>query len=387
MAIVYFGAFESVAPQNGNWQDINQWYSDPGEGGKSPNTGTLLNRFPNATSDVVSIIQNVLTNVGTYVGTYPTGNWVTGTYAGNIGPCFNTYFPALADPNAIWTGGISTGGGGNTLNIQSGTFTSSMTGMYQVILNGGTFTSSFSTRNCSQITFTEPYFMYFNTGAVVGSSTTIPPLIWSSTASLACSELGIFRGITFSNNFTSQRLSVGTGYWTEQTPIITTDISTAVTGLREIEFGYVHATNNFTHPAPWIFGSSTVSIILFFLETVQPGSRPISLYMNNNAYVWFNFYKEGRVATSSLSSITYTNLNILPVNGVRGQIDQIGPGGLIYAPTVNIPVLTTSTGTKKTLNSDLWPNSWGFGAGGFLNGTFSPTVNLIVQKTLGANTE
>lgn len=114
MATVFFGDWvdEGYYPNNGNWQDINQWYANRGSYSKQGwDRGPLLNRFP-TTSDVVVCDQAVLSGVGVYNNA--TSSWSTdNTWPGSVVALNTGYYTGNPFNNntgvGIWTGMLASG--------------------------------------------------------------------------------------------------------------------------------------------------------------------------------------------------------------------------------------------------------------------------------------
>jgi len=145
MITIYFGTeiYPAGKVPTGNWQSLDQWYSDRGyPGGKgTPDTpATPLGRFPNAATDTVYLYQNIVSNVATY--NTSTSSWSSDhTYPGRIElSVWNTSSPVMSDPLAIYSGIVSCTG--LAARIGAGTFYNlSVTTSGDLFIAGGTIIS------------------------------------------------------------------------------------------------------------------------------------------------------------------------------------------------------------------------------------------------------
>jgi hypothetical protein len=155
MATIWFGAQVPIITENGNWNDVNQWYSDPGNSeSKSYRAGVLLGRLPLMT-DTCIFAQSVTSGVAARVFAITGVN--NGVWTGDLnvdedqGANNNA---GVNDPGATWSG---TFGANFYLNIGSGVVnfncnraklisggTINGTVSYPAIITGGTFNGTVS---------------------------------------------------------------------------------------------------------------------------------------------------------------------------------------------------------------------------------------------------
>jgi hypothetical protein len=382
---VYFGANNPSSPINGNWQDITQWYSNPGFTGESTLPSTKLNRFPNPATDDVYIYQDVKTNVATYVGTYPNGSWTTDkTYSGLI-----YGRNAFRDPNAIWTGTIYNG------NCQSGTFTGNFITNQGLTLTiaGGNFTNA----NFSQVIRLS---VAESNATVSGGNNTIQvpdTLTFPTNFSLSPNlqyiilqrQMAWNYPILFSSD-TGGQLQIRRGALTNELPTISQNISTSVTNCLQIDFTFnTRATTNganiwitnllvdldtiLTNPAPLIFGSPTKPIS-FTLTYVAP-NREITAYVSDTT---------ASVIYCGGLTPRYDKLNIIEIAGSRGAYIRV-ESAVTWAPTLNIPLTNTNDFSKYKLGQ--LPRSYDFSRYSYeaqAYAKFEPIINLQLTKNVVA---
>jgi hypothetical protein len=377
MATVYFGAQQSASGSspNGNWRDITQWYSNPGNSGEGGYNGTLLNRFPNPATDTVISSQNILSNVGTYVGTYPNGSWAAGTtYSGKV---VGNYCSFL-DANAIWTGTIGDSTYYQPNIIYAGTFNCNLAGL--VWLYGGNFENS----NFTNVTGLE-ILEYNNSYPPTPFPMTLP-----TTYNLPnLNSFWLDRPMTWSIPLvlqgTNPRITIRAGSYSRQFPTITVDISTAATNCTQFDFrlgnydgvnyqniGLTDLNTILTNPAPLIFGSPTKPA-RFSFQFVAP-NREITVYVSNTTS-----NSEISNGTGTFSAAVYDKLNIIEANGSTGaNINIYSP--VTWKPTISLPIAPTTLDPKYKVAT--LPQRYTFGIAG--GSKYEPIINLNLTKNVAA---
>ena len=369
MAIVYFGANIPLSTMNGNWSDITQWYSFFGTGGKGAQPAVYLNRFPNPATDTVQMIQEVKSNGGTYTGTYPSGSWTYGSYAGPI------IYANLNDPNCTWSGTMTSG-----FSIQQGTVTGNLSGVSGLNIYGGTFTNTvtFPTNTSwnffevigltTQRTITFPANFSITTSGQIQIGRDMVwsyPINFTGSASIYYNNLYFTRGnqsgniasMTFFpaniNNFTI------IGSPKSGQPLVAKNISSV-----------------FPNSTSLTFGSSTSPCLCNFMDVAF--DIPVTIY-TGNGYTG-QFYSGWYLGNAGKISITYTNLTFKLSTGYTYAPFFIN-GPYTWVSTVYTSLLPSLSGTKKIVDYNTIPLSYGFGVNG---STFTPTTILNLTKNIGA---
>ena len=387
MATIFFGASSPVYTANGNWQDINQWYSNLQNGsGKSITAATLLGRFPNAATDTVFLAQDVKSNVGTYTGTYPSGTWTTGTYAGSI----LGYAAKIDDPNATWSGAIR-----GYPNFCRGTFTGDLSGIGTYYLNGGTFTNT--------VIFNTGTANYnFNEYSSIGSTTTPNALTLPTGFSISnTQQIQISRSITYDFPITwatgtsvYYQLYIYSGEITKRFPIFTRDMSTAATGCLNYAIRGsplvgqpvvpLDLSTVFTNTATFTIGTPTRPAYFNFYDVQF--SRPTVVY-TGVGYISGTLWNQGGTFNTNwygagLQSLTFTNITLLTPQGFSPAAIYVNITGT-YIVTATVAVLPSLQGTKHIVDANTLLYGYNFGPP-TTSGSFRPTENLAVTANIGA---
>ena len=387
MATIFFGASIPVYTQNGNWQDINQWYSNPQNGsGKSSSAATLLGRFPNTATDTVFLAQDVKSNAGTYTGTYPTGTWTTGTYAGAL----TGYNAGFDDPNCTWSGTIS-----GYPNFYRGTFTGDLSGVSNYIFSGGTFTNTvrFNTGTTVNYNFRE----YSSSGSTTPNTLTLPAGFSISNAyqaQFARSMTVDFPVIWSTVTSIYKQLYLYSGSITKQFTVFTRDMSTSATNCTNYSFiGSPRAgrpavpldlSTVFTNSATFTMGTPTLPAYFQFYDIQF--THPTVIYTGVgyiNGTLWnqsssfnTNWYGAGR------QSSTFTNITLLTPQGFTMGTIYVNITAT-YIVTATIAVLPSLQGTKHIVDPNALLYGYNFGPPTD-SGSFRPTENLAVTANIGA---
>jgi hypothetical protein len=357
MADLFFGAYNPNYPHNGNWQDINQWYTGPGDGNYYyPVPATNASNFPIA-GDRVFFLQEVLSNVATWSGIYPSGSWSTdNTFSG-------TTTGLKARGVGIWTGQADGeniyiyGNSGNTLPWLNGTFDSMdyATGDRTMLRMYGGICSS---------PFVDGMDLEFHYGTVKSSYAsqlkrlTIYPdggagsfynpikadyiLIYNSSAN---SCINLANGIQTMNTF-----------YCYANTIIPTDISTPNTGCKD--FGITDGT--FTNTNPWIIGTSNIQATFFYADSyLRPNANWVldrDIIVVNASYITIS-----RPRTIYTGNITISNTSTSIVIGGDASSRSGGSNVATYNP-----------------KSTIYPSNTlvYFYLGGY-NTTFNKLINII----------
>jgi hypothetical protein len=366
MATVYFGA--NYLPDgyslNGNWNDVNQWFSDRGDAGEDYfYPATPLGRSPNPATDTVEIMQNVTSGSGTYSG-----------------PVIGSYYYAFDAANLTWSGAILS----DNATFSRGTFSGNLTAVRYFYIGGGTFTnlSSFSSTQTS-------YWRLYETDSTGG--TTPNTLTFPAGFSINASNFSIDRSMTISFPITfgsawGGSISVGPGYLTKQYPVFTRDMSTAVTSCTYYTVqGWTSAAPTvpitlstvFTNTATFTIGTPTKPgyITCYDVQITRPTILYTAKVGDYDQSVFSYWYKpSGTINTP----IVLASLTILTVQGLApGNIDVSGP--YTYIVTATVAVLP-----NQQIDPNSLPASYQFGRKG---STFKPTINLTLTQNLQATSE
>jgi hypothetical protein len=404
MATVSFGNVLIPYPEgytnNGNWADVTQWYANAGGSGEGYYFPSVpLYRFPDPAVDIVQLNQSILRGGGTWVGgTYPTGSYSTGTYAGQI-LTYGTH--AFDDPNCTWSGKIL-----YYPVFKRGTFTgdlSEIDGRYGGGFFGGTFTNTviFSTSSdrgfrfgestsiggpaVNTLTLPSGFNIKNPSTVVISRSMTIDfPIVWS----------------TLTRN-RDRVLSVQTGDITDQFPVFTQDMSTAVTGCISYNiFGSPRFANSqkilldlstvFVNTATLTIGTPSVpgAFEFYDIKITQPTTAYIgkgfvssTTYFNQYSVISGNVYNQG----IGLGDNRIDKLTLITPSGFL-RSDLIVGGTYTYAVTVNIPILRSQEATKYAIDHKGLPLPYSFGQPGSVS-KFEQTVLLNLPSNLSAASE
>ena len=361
MANFYFGALVPLSPHNGDWQNLTQWYSDPGiPDFYYPTNGTQATTFPTS-SDLVYFNQPVKSNVSTYSGTYPSGSWSTdNTFSGNT---WNLYTQGVG----IWTGqstigyitgsnqvGMTINGNGtNSLPVINGTFIS--TGSGDLRFYGGTLISPII--NSIPVYFYSGIIKSIFTGAtsvyIDGNTSIYNPIkattlqfSSSCTSNIANGIIQCSQLIQFSPNVT-----------------ILSDISTANTTCTNYDI----AAGTFSNTNPWIFGNTstgaTVTIQYTGLKSPYTINKNITIYPKSVTYLG----SANMVFTGLINIIPPTGQNYLNVSS------NVVCGGGTYSPPGIFYINTTSNGSNILIAGNNFVQDYGF----IQNGKFIANTALL----------
>lgn len=153
MSTVYYGS--SNGPGDGNWNNVNNWFSNPGGVNTTP---TALGRLPNPATDSVAIYDGTISTgpTGGYSGSitiFQNCTIAAGTYSGVIsvfsGTPIGTPYVAISGGN--FSGNLANqqlqASGYTAGSISGGTFTGNFTlggsaSSYCGSISGGTFTGT-----------------------------------------------------------------------------------------------------------------------------------------------------------------------------------------------------------------------------------------------------
>jgi len=400
MATIYFGAYPPIYPHNGNWNDVNQWYSGSGNNSKkNPIAPVLLGRLPTNADDVFVIQPTISSGVGNWVGTYPAGSWVAGSFGGTVrffAP-FGTY-PQVTQANTTWSGssidGIHLPNGGtvtgridyvaqlgngsnisgasffnDALLVLSGTVTlpASLTNV-SILLKSGTFTTPLS--YTSAFSGSPSRAIEFNTSAAVNIAGGI------FNAPISC-PTPVANDSNF--NFTKYAISVTGG-------TVARSINTPDTGLRVFNIN----GGTFLQASDFVFGNPACEAIVRLNSSVYPllypnvfsTSKKITIYSRGNYQNIINFTGvligslEYPVSSNTYSGvITVNNTTTLPSDYRTSYNVYSGT----YAPKYNLPLLTRPDKSYYVDGSSL--NSMGFAnnTSGFTN--YNPSITVTGVPT------
>lgn len=381
MGIVYFGAQYAGTPPNGNWQDINQWYSSQGEAGEGYfYPATPLGRFPNPATDSVFMTQYVTSLAGTYNTT--TNAWTTGTYAGPI------VYGRFDDPNCTWSGTLT-----NLAQFYRGTFTGNLSGLTSLGIYGGTFTNTviFPTTGTGW-SFGE----YDSVGGVTPNTFTLPTGFSITDANYieVYRSMTINFPITWTTSTGQRKLAVYSGQLTKQFPVFTRDMSTAATGCRDYfligsaRSGMPNVPLNlstlFTNSATFTIGTPTEAAAFTFYD-IQ-ATRPTVVYTglredwSRAGNFDSNYFGQGYL------SYVYSQFQLLTPQGYT--IGVVGASPFMtatYVVTATVAISLSTQGTKTIVDLNTLPYGYSFGP--VYLGGFSPTINLAVTANVGAMLE
>jgi hypothetical protein len=373
MANFYFGAAVKTSPYNGNWQDLTQWYSDPGiPDNYSPTNGVPATTFPTS-SDTVYFYQNVTGNVATYSGTYPSGSWSTdNTFSGDT---INLHTVGVG----IWSGRLKggyfgtgtpwgelniVGNSSNTLPIINGTFGVVSPGSYfNVRFLGGVLSSNltnsandscFFYNGVVKSTFDTPIGVYID-----GNTTFYNPIKGKYISIASTCTSNIANGIQYCS---------GTFYQYSSNVSISSDISTANMGCTN----YQIFAGTFSNTNPWIFGNTstgaTVTINYQNLKTPYTINKNITIY-------------PAGTTTLGAANMVFTGLiNIVPPPGqnyLKVSSNLVCNGGT-YSPPGIFYINTTPNGSNILISGNNFVQDYGF----IRNGIFiANTVLLNIPAT------
>lgn len=367
MADIYFGAAVPVVAHNGNWNDVNQWYSSPGnqdyKSGDTP--GTPLARLPLMT-DVCILVQYVTTGVVARVLTL-TGS-SSGIWTGNLNVAaqFGAWNQAgVDDPGATWSG---TGITPAYFNVGSGIVNLNFTN--SAAISGGTLNGTVT--NCSNITGGT-----FNS-SVSGQITVNGNPVFNGPLTLIALTLqsGTFtKAITSWATSGQGRISIGGGtYNSPSSP--TSNLSQfsisggtmaqniftsayAVLNTVSIHGGTLSFTGNIQIGAPG--RASTVRVNTLFASPQFAGTdKNITIYANiTNSTTGTQW---GNIPNSASAGVYTGVITILSSTGLGNVINTINGG--TYTPPVQIfPITNVAYGTGKGVaaaDALTFHKNWGF---------------------------
>jgi hypothetical protein len=354
VATIYFGAQVPVGtPNNGNWNDVSQWYSNPGSNqGKDNYPGTLLGRLPLLT-DVIYITQWVTSGVAARVLTLTgvnNGVW-TGVIAGDSSPILNKV-AGLNDPTATWAGTNTV----YEMNIRSGTVNFNITNTYEI--TGGTF-------NGNLISFHQYISGGTFNGAVSGRINIYGnPTFNGSLTNVQA--LSLYSG-TFTKTITSwSGGSLGIFGGTYNAP------STPTAGLTSFSlYSGTMAQNIFTSAYTQLNVITIQGGTLSFAGDIQAGAlgRAVQFYINQdfNDGVRFagtdknitvysstgNTYIRFGTASGPYDAGTYTGLITLLSSTGTGKPLYTIFGGTYTPPVQTLPLINVAYSTGKGINAAL----------------------------------
>ena len=416
---IYFGARRVVQAVDTNYRNVGNWYSDPGASGKDSYSGVLLNRLPTQSDDIV-ILNGFSSNVGYWTGgTYPTGSWVNSNTVNNVITIDSIGYVAvnqlqanLTFNNTVYlrreqgyTTGISPGPGWkfngdlycgqSSYNIgyptyrqryiwpifESGHVVSGNTSGSLKITPGAIFNGKSITAEQSGSSQEIGCVILGGTiSANISGYLTIyansNPIITSKLANLA--EFRLANG-TFTLPIESQigTLTIidGTMNSTNLTPNITNfvinggtmanKISSKCSGV-SIQGGFLTQTEDFIFGQP---GSPVYLSINTNGATDADGNlRPAFAGTSKNITIYANtvvrssgYSDPPQFGGLSLDAGTYTGLIKIFVTSASGNG---APRAIIYGgihrPVVTIPLLNSTSGTGKSIDSNLTPTNYGF---------------------------
>jgi hypothetical protein len=362
MGIVYFGANVPQFEHNGNWQDINQWYSDGGyASSKSGEPSVLLGRFPNPATDRVWCLQYITSNVGVYntgtstwttdgiwpgemIGLYAdkvgifTGAVATGNYSEIRGNSSNT-LPELR--GAIGAGGLTVRGGLVSANI--------FPGAYVTFLNGAKITSTFA-NTAGRITISG--------GPSIYNTIRTEQLFLESGANVA-------NGIAKCSWFRTQGRDIS----------VYSDISTSNTGCLKYDIG----GGNFLNTNPLIFGNTTHAATV----AIQPTTEYIYSYVYydttyNQSFTIYGrtssitYFGSPEVYSTSANTIFNGLITFIPITG-QANSGKIRVYNGTYSPNVFINLSSYGVSTNTKIANTGLPDDLTF----LTYGKFEPKVKLL----------
>jgi hypothetical protein len=389
MATIYFGAEVPIVSHTGNWQSLNQWYSDPGASGGYGYPATYLNRFPLIT-DTIYFFQQVTSNVGVY--NTGTSTWTTdGIWPGPVRRL-------MSIGTGIWTGSIDSdyvpivvpdnnpynllqdkqwliGNAANTLP--------EIRGSYGLINMKGGLISNISTNGNVRILggrITSPFAntlagLYIFDGSVsITNPIKTTALYLYNTANVANGIASCTQLFTYGDNIK-----------------VSADISTSNTGC----LWYRLSGGTFSNTNPWIFGRPTQTVMAvtfgdygtFSNTTINRditiyssdtlGNRNYGIIGTNSGLVkFYTSYSSFGVQYGNGSSNTVFNglITVLPTSGNSNTGQIVHDGGLtgVYSPNVNVYV--TQVGSNTMILKSDWPKDYGFNDK--LN-SFTPKIKLL----------
>lgn len=329
MATVYFGArFLPTTPHNGNWGDVQQWYSNEGDVGVP---ATPLGRIP-SNSDAVILHQNVLSNVGNWVGEYPAGSYVAGSFAGNV-TGYTVANPKLQiNTNATFSGTVF------NADLRAGTYTGIVQGCFLGdITVSGTVTAAVTITANPIITGT-----ITNVGSFTqtGGTWTYPlTTAWGAgtTRSLTISG-GVFNPSSLDNTkYIFVELTGGT--------IIPTDIFTGEQIIRVIIGG---GANLSAFSNPIVLGTPTKA---FDLRLQNGSNLNYVIYQDTNQSDFTPCSAQTYI--QMVSGVFTGQITVIPLNGrtIPPRVSWLVPT-VEYNPTYTIALVNKAGGTGKGLPSN-----------------------------------
>jgi len=360
MATIYFGAQVPVVNQNGNWNDVTQWYSDMGNNqGKDYAPGVLLGRLPLLT-DTIIMVQWVTSGVAARVLTLTgvnNGVW-TGVIEGeNV---FTIYRNAgLNDPAATWSGTYTA----QQINIRSGIVNFNFNNSYEI--SGGTI-------NGNVINYIDNLSAGTFNGNVSGNLSIYGNPVFNGSL-INIRSIAIYSG-TFTKSVTSwSNASLGLYGGTYNSA------STPTAGLVSFAiYAGTMAANIFTSA----YTSLQVVIItggtLSFSGDIQVGAvgRLGQAFFNNGTnYYGANFTGTNKNITvygsntnisirfgstsGTVDAGTYTGIvTLLPYTGTNALVEVYG--GTYSPPTQILPLINVAYGTGKGINASTLYKNPGF---------------------------
>jgi len=369
MATIYFGAdvYPSGRSANGNWQDLTQWYSDPGTPAYKSIPAipaTPLGRLPYNTDTVNSSYQNILSNVGYWNGAYPAGSWVAGSFSGNVNNC-NC---ALA---VTWGGAISSG------NLQNCTVTGSLGGYAIVLTNVSASTATFGTNFPIYVsgTTTLPSTLT-NVGVRLLNGTFNTNLTFNASYyDNSYQAAVIIYGGTFNGtiNFTATYSFFFQANFAIFGGTINSNINTSVTGIRDYGFwgGTIGQSGDLILGTSSLRANATFNINVPSWALVQnpsitptfSTSKNITMYSRGSqpgtwqgSYIYFGI--NGSTTDTNVYSGTINIYNT--TESLSNYLTDLHIYSGIYSPPVTLPIINKTGGTGKGVNTALFPSTWGF---------------------------
>ena len=322
MANIYFGANlnPSGLSGNGNWGDVTQWFSDPGQTGKSPSYAIPLGRLPYV-GDNVNIVQSVASNVGYWSGVYPAGSYVAGTWPTNIG---NLVTDASLTTANIFSGTISSG------YLYGGKFTGTVTATLGNCLVTGTLTGSIGVQGNPTVTGS----IVNITGFRMDSGTWTYPL--TSWATPYANNFMVLNGGTFNPS------SLSNNFATLQTQNITI-LPTNIFAGSVLTSVYLNTGTDLS-----AFSNST---------TITLGSLTQGCNFNifgGSTLPWTIYQKTNGAGTTviGMNSGTFTGLlTVIPTTVSTSPVRVVWGTGTIYNPTTTVPLVNKTGYTGKGITS------------------------------------
>lgn len=437
MALLYFGAYRPAIAQNGNWTDINQWYTTLGYYDKSGGAvGTLAGRLPTE-ADTVYCIQYITSNFPTtWAGNFdqcklgsPTVN-ATGTYSGiikNLGVYGTTSAPTFSGTvtgaecfGGYFTGTLS-GLGGYTITLRNNTLVATnITNIYYLSMTGGTVNGSLSGTGTFLISGGIVNGTLGTTGAIFISGGTVN----STNNSISCNQFSYTSGtLTNITGITSASLITLTGFTSsanlvavstmtitncnlsgnisfsnittgyliiKQNSTIAADISTSATNCARFKI----FSGTFTNSAPWVFGRTNyAALVNIGCEVTQTITSTYPYYVYSYSLESLTTSKDITVYTAAAAgtcSLNYpTNYGGQPGSTFSPSLYGTFTGLITFLPTTgqSIGQVQIAGGSyyptktiSATLNGSVYniaysdlPYDWGF-VSPYRFGVFSPTV-------------